>query len=382
MVSKILILGAGFGGLEAAITLRAALGSDAEITLIDKKDYFILGFTKFDLMFNRRQPEHIKSYYRDIHSGINFKQETIEKIDVDHRKVTTNAASYTYDHMIIGLGADVYPELTPGLVEGGQEFYTLEGATRSFKAIDSFDSGTILVSILGKPYKCPPAPYEAAYQLNDFFISKGIREQVDIKVLSPAKIPIPLSQKVSDELMRLMKLRNVEYIPKHKVTSIDPDNRKAMFEEGGFIAYDLFFGIPIHKPPKVIIESGLGNEEGWIEVDPVNLRTPYENVYAIGDVTHIPVEGGEIPKAGALAESAAQVVVKDILNKIKNQDKKVKYDGLATCMFECGRGEVAILDVNFLGGDKPVFDLKGPSLDYRIDKDDFELSRNRKWFTR
>ncbi len=177
MVKDILILGAGFGGLEASTSLREKLDDSFNITLIDKNEFFTIGFTKFDVMFGRRSAEEVKSYYKNIAGdGINFVKDTIELIDPENNLVKTQRSEFSYDFLIIALGADLAPDAIPGFVKGGYEFYSLQGAQKLYPLINNFKSGTILISIFNKPYKCPPAPYEAALLLHDYFVEKGMRE--------------------------------------------------------------------------------------------------------------------------------------------------------------------------------------------------------------
>lgn len=380
MAKKILILGAGFGGLEAATSLREKLDDSFEITLIDKNDFFIIGFTKFDVMFGRRDAEKIKSYYKNLATKrVNFVHDTIERIDPDKKIVKTRNSEFSYDFLIVALGADVVPEAIPGFVKGGYEFYTLPGAQKLFPVIDAFSSGAILISIFDKPYKCPPAPYEAAFQLHDFLTDKGVRDKIEIKMLIPSPTPLPVAKNVSAEIEKRLAEKNIALFKKHKVVEIDPAGKNAILADGKSMRFDLFIGVPIHRPPKVVRESALG-QNGWIAVNPTNLETNFENVYAVGDVTNIPVGEFAVPKAGAFAEAGAQVVVRDILNKVKNEKNVVKYDAVGTCYIEFGAGNVAALNANFLGESTPRVNLDGPSLALRKNKESFEKDRIHKWF--
>ena len=201
MTKNILILGAGFGGLQAATRLREELGDRCKITLIDKNDFFIIGFSKFDVMFGRRSVNAVKSYYRNIAAkGVDFVQDTIEQIDPVAKMVKTRTGSLGYDFLIVALGADMALQSIPGFSEGGHEFYTLAGAEKLYPIITNFQSGTVLISIFGKPYKCPPAPYEGALQLHDFFTEKGVRDKVTLKMLIPSPTALPVAKNVSAEL--------------------------------------------------------------------------------------------------------------------------------------------------------------------------------------
>ncbi|HJZ12413.1 MAG TPA: FAD-dependent oxidoreductase, partial [Acidobacteriota bacterium] len=175
MKKHALILGAGFGGLELATRLHETLQQDLEVTLIDKSSFFILGFSKFEVLFGRKRPDEIKSYYQNLSAAIRFRQEQIESIDPETRHVVTNPGSYDCDFLVVALGADLDPEATPGLIEEGHEFYSLAGVERLSKVLPAFRSGKAMIAILGLPYKCPPAPFEAALQLHDYFEQNEIR---------------------------------------------------------------------------------------------------------------------------------------------------------------------------------------------------------------
>ncbi|MCH8289185.1 MAG: FAD-dependent oxidoreductase [Candidatus Marinimicrobia bacterium] len=380
MNKKILILGAGFGGLDTALNLRKELDDSYTIELIDKSEYFIIGFTKFDVMFGRRTAEDVKSYYKDLAiEGVNFIHDEILLIDPEQKNVKTVSGEFGYDYLVVALGADTFPDAIPGFVEGGYEFYSLKGGEKLYTAIDNFRSGTIVISIFSKPYKCPPAPYEAAFQLDEYFKQKGVRDDVNIKVLIPSPIPLPIAPNVSERIEELLTERNIELYSKHKVTELDIANKSAVIENREPMPYDLFIGIPIHKPPKVIRESALGNG-GWISISTDNLETPYENVYAIGDVTNVPVGEFAVPKSGALAENGAEVVVSDILSKIKGEESTLRYEGIGTCFVELGEGMVGKLNTNFLGKPEPEVSLEGPTVEFKQDKIRFEKDRIEKWF--
>lgn len=377
----VLILGGGFGGLEVATSLRAQLDERVRITLIDKKDFFYIGFTKFDLMFGRRSPEDIKHYYSALSKkGIEFVHDTVEQMDPDHNRVKTSTSVYHYDYLVIALGVELHPEAIPGFAAGGYSFYSMDEAQRLHPAIKQFHSGTILISIFNKPYQCPPAPYEAALQLYDYFKTRGTPGTVNIKVLSPDPIPLPVSKASSDSLLELLHQHDIEFLPEHKVIALDVDKKQAVLEGREAMSYDLFIGVPIHKPPKVVLGSPFG-KNGWIRVNHKNLRTEYENVYAIGDVTHIAIGNMTIPKTGAFAEDAGKAVVSDLLNRIKGEHHEVVFRAIGTCYLEAGSGKVVKVESNFLGGESPVFRFIGPSEEYRADKTDFETSRIKKWFT-
>ncbi len=381
MGGSILILGAGFGGLETATRLREALDESFEITVVDQHDFFNFGFTKFDLMFGRREPEECKEKLSALdEKGVRFHQAVIESIDPESRQVETSKGQLTADYLVVALGADLAPEAIPGFLEsGGHHFYSFAAAEWLRPIVDEFQGGQILIAIFDKPYKCPPAPYEAAFQLDDFYRERGIRQDVAIDMLIPGPMPLPISETVSAGIEELLTTRQIALHKSHKVVEIDYEAKHAVVANGTRYPYDLFLGVPIHRPPAVVLECALG-EKGWIRVDPATMRTSFDGVWAIGDVVQIPIGDFAVPKAGAFAEDAAATVAADILRTIQGQGNVAPFQAQGTCYFEFGEGKVFQLSANFLGGPAPDLALNGPSFEFRADKTEFEQSRIEKWF--
>ena len=381
MGGSILILGAGFGGLEAATRLRGALDESFDITVVDQHDFFNFGFTKFDLMFGRKEPEDCKESLSAIEEkGIRFHQAVIESIDPEGKQVETSQGKLTADYLVVALGADIAPEATPGFLEsGGHHFYSFAAAQWLWPLVDEFQGGQILMAIFDKPYKCPPAPYEAAFQLDDFYRERGIRQDVAIDMLIPGPMPLPISPEVSASIEDLLTAKQIALHKNHKVTEIDFQAKHAVVANGTRYPYDLFLGVPLHRPPAVVLGSALGGQ-GWIRVDPATMRTTFDGVWAMGDVVQIPIGDFAVPKAGAFAEDAAATVAADILRTIRGEGDVDPYQAQGACYFEFGEGKVAEIAANFLGGPTPDLALSGPSLEFRADKEEFERSRIEKWF--
>lgn len=380
MKKRVLILGAGFGGLELATRLSETLGSEVSITLVDKSDSFFVGFSKFDVMFGRKAPDQIKSHYRDIKApGVDFRKETVTAIDPAARRVTTDAGTHEADFLVVALGADLAHAATPGLAQGGHEFYSLAGATALAAALPGFTSGTALIAVLGAPYKCPPAPFEAALQLHDSLVARGVRDAVTIRVATPSPTPLPVSKEGSAVLTRLFAERSIDLLLGHHVTAIDPATKLATVKDKEPLAYDMFMGVPVHRVPAVVAAAGLA-PNGWVDVDPSTLATSFPGVYAIGDVTKIAVGQGMVPKAGAFADRAASAVADEIAFAVRGSGDRGKFDGVGQCYLEMGDGEVAKVDANFLGGPAPDVKFLGPSKDYRPDKQAFAATRLARWF--
>ena len=379
MKKHVVILGAGFGGLELATRLQETAPDDVHVTLIDKNDFFFFGFSKFEVVFCRKHSDEIKSFYRNLAPGIDFRQEMIESIDPTARRVTTRASVYDADILVVALGADMDFEATPGLTKGGQEFYTLGGAERLSQVLPDFSSGVAVIGILGLPYKCPPAPFEMALQLHDYLSGRSVRTNTEIRVLSPAPTPLPISKEGSETILRLFAERGIEFLPGNPVVSIDSSTKQAAIKDRGTISYDLFIGVPVHRAPSVVAASGL-TEQGWIPVNSRNLETRFPDVFAVGDITKIPVGTAAVPKAGAFADRAAATVADEILYRVRGTGSPGNFDGIGTCFLEFGGGMVAKVEANFLGGPAPSVRFSGPSKEFRADKEIFASSRLDRWF--
>jgi sulfide:quinone oxidoreductase len=378
---RILVLGGGFGGLEAA-TLLAPHGY--EVTLIDKADGFAIGFTKFDLMLGIRTYDEIQDRYENIREKrVEFIRDTITSIDTDRRTVSCTGGAYEYDRLIVALGAAIDPGMTPGFAEsGGHEFYSVRGAEALKPVIADFHRGTIVVSILGLPYKCPPAPYEAAFLLHDHYVERGCRDDITIKVTLPMAAPIPVSPDVSSTIDALLADRKIEVLSKFEVARVDAAAKTLDAVDGRAVPYDLLLGIPRHRPPSVVARSSLSEKGGFIKVDPTNLRTAIPDVFAVGDVTHIPAGAGAVAKAGAMAEAAARTVVANILHEDGLGPEPSPYTAGGCGYFEFGDAQIARVDINFLGGPAPRVFLDGLAREHRVGKENFESMRRDKWFTR
>ena len=374
-----MILGAGFGGLELATRLSETIADEVSVTLIDRNDSFFFGFSKLEVMLGRQTAEEIKLPYRDfVKDGVEFRRETVTGVDPAGRRVATDVGSYDADYLVVALGADYDFAATPGFEQGGHEYYTLAGAERLHDALADFNGGKVLVSVLGQPFKCPPAPFEGSFMLDEHFKQQGIRDSVEMATTFPMGRPVPVTGEVSAMFREGLAARGVEELPEHLVTGIDPATRTAQLASGGTLPYDLFVGIPIHRAPAVLADTGLV-ENNWVPVDQSNLRTPFPGVYALGDVCSGP---RTVPKAGIFAEAAARVVADDIAASIARSEPPKPYEGSGVCYAEFGGGLVSKVEVNFLRGDAPEARRNDPSLEFAAEKDEFGAVRRARWFGR
>jgi sulfide:quinone oxidoreductase len=364
VATSVLVLGAGFGGLELSTRLSEELGDLVEVTLIDRSDAFVFGFAKLDVMFGERTPEAVRLPYASITTpGVRFRQETITAIDPQRRRVVTDLDEYEADVLVVALGADLDVDATPGLSEAGHEFYSVAGAVALRDVLPEFRSGTAIVGVCGAPFKCPPAPSEAALLLDEFLRERGRRDDASIQVVIPFGTPIPPSRE------------GIEFVPDVRVTALDAAAREAVLSDGRRLPFDLFLGIPVHRVPRVVEDSGLA-EGGWVPVDQRTLATRFPGVYAVGDVTSVGT-----PKAGVFAERAARVVADQLIARIREQETPPGYDGTGTCYIEFGAHTVGRVDVDFFATPgHPTGTFTEPSEATAAEKREYAAARGARWF--
>ena len=377
MTTRVVVLGAGFGGLELTTILSDVLGTALDITLIDRSDAFVFGFSKLDVMFGRRMPAEVRHYYRDIAKpGVRVLQSTVRSIDPAARRTVTDAGTFDADVLVVALGADYDTAATPGLREGGHEFYSVGGAVALRDVLPRFERGPAIVGVCGKSFKCPPAPSETALLLHDYLTERGRREAAEISVVMPFGTPIPPSPDTSKAILAAFAERGIKFVKDSLVKALDPGRRVAVLSDGTEMPYALFLGVPVHRVPEVVVESGLAaHPHDWVPVNKQTLETRFPGVYAVGDVN-----GVGTPKAGVFAEGSAQVVAAAIIAGVRGGPRPDAYTGRGSCYVEFGHDQVGRVDVDFLSGPKPTGTFQAPSEALVAEKALFGSSRLQRWF--
>jgi sulfide:quinone oxidoreductase len=375
-MQRVVILGAGFGGLELATMLSEADGDQFAVTLIDRNDSFVFGYSKLDVLFGRTTADAVRLPYSAIAKpGVQFVQEAITAIDPESRRVTTDAGVHEADVLVVALGADYDLAATPGLAEGGNEFYSLAGAERLAGLLSSFSRGRVIVGVCAAPFKCPPAPSEAALLLHDHFSARGVRDDCEISLVMPFGTPVPPSPDTSAALMGAFAERGIEFVANRRVASIDPGRSVALLDDGSELPFDLFLGVPKHRAPDVVVASGM-TEDGYVPVSSQTLESRFPGVYAIGDVATIGV-----PKAGVFAEGAARVVSASLIAAARSSEQPAAYTGRGSCYIEFGGDLVGRVDIDFLSGPERTGTFREPSAALVAEKHEFGASRTARWFT-
>jgi sulfide:quinone oxidoreductase len=376
MKKHVVVLGAGFGGLELCTALSETLGEHVETTLIDKSDAFVFGYSKLDVMFGRTKLDAVRLSYKDfVKPHVRFRQETITAIDPQARRVTTDAGAYEADVLVVALGADYDVDATPGLSESN-EFYSVGGAARLSEMLPAFTQGRALIGVCGAPFKCPPAPSEAALLLHDYLSTRGVRAACEITLVLPLGSPVPPSPATSAALLSAFKERDITFIADREVSALDSGRRVAILEDGVELPYDLFLGVPRHHAPAVVRDAGM-TKGGYVPVNPKTLETRFPGVYAIGDCA---TQG--TPKAGVFAEGAARAVAASLIVSPGSDTAPEAHTGTGSCYIEFGGGRIGRVDIDFFSKPEPTGTYHEPSVALRTEKEHFGSSRRARWFGR
>ena len=378
-IPHVVILGGGFGGLSSANELRNTLSSSqVKITVIDKKDWFMVGFTKLWIINGTRTFENsIGSLNELSKKEINFIKEEILEINSKNKTIKTNSQNIEFDFLIISTGAVLAPQKIPGLVENGFNLYDHEQLLEIRDKLESIESGKIAISIMGMPYKCPPAPFEASLLIDSMLKKRGVRDSVQIDFYSPAPITLPAAgPEVSKKILELVNSDKITFHDSCKIKSVE--SKKLIFENSE-ADFDILLAIPPHIAPKIIYDSDLAKEPGFIPINR-DCKTSFENIFAIGDVTVLPVgEKLAVPKAGIFAEGEGIIVAKNIISKIQSKKEIELFDGKGGCFIESGKDTAAVLEVDMFSHSKPSTNLSELTSDNLTKKQEFEKERLSKW---
>jgi sulfide:quinone oxidoreductase len=374
----VLILGAGFGGLAAANELRSNTSSNVKITVIDKKDWFMMDLVKLWIIKGTRKFETSKRPLNSItRKGIEFLNEDVIKIEPQKQMVITSARKISYDYLIISLGVELAPEKIPGLLDNGLILYDINDVPKIHEKIKHLKSGKLAFAIMGMPYKCPPAPFEAAFIINTMLKEAGIRNSVQIDFYSPVQLTLPAAgPEVSQQLLELLNSENITFYGLHKTTRVEPNKLRFENSEKDF---DLLIAIPPHKAPKSVYDSRLAKEGEFINVNR-DCKTMFDNAYAIGDVTNMTVTNSiVVPKAGIFAEEQGITVARNIIAKIKHKKENAIFNGKGGCFVELGTNQAGYIEVDMFSQSTPLTLLKHPTTEHMKEKEKFESDRLDKW---
>jgi sulfide:quinone oxidoreductase len=380
--NTVLILGGGTGGLVAARRLRRLVDPADRVVVVDQTADYLFAPSFLWVMNGTRRPGQVEAERARLRrDGIEILQAGIHEIDPVHRRVKTSEAEIGFDRLVIALGADLDPSAVPGFPEAAHNLYTLAGATAASTALHGFEGGRVVVAVSRLPFKCPAAPYEAAFLAEAMLRRRGLRDQVTIDVYTPEPFPMPTAGPVpGNALAAMLAQRGISYHPNQSIERIDLHAQELVLQGGERAGYDVLLGIPAHRAPEAAANSSLAGETGFVPADPATLATSAEGVYAVGDVTAVPLPGeGFLPKAGVFAEAEAKIAACNIASELAGRKPDAAFDGHGGCLVELGDRQAAFATGNFYARGGPRIKLHGPGAQWHWAKVAFEQYWLRRW---
>ena len=380
-MARTLILGAGFGGLAVATELRRLLGEEHETLLVDRNEHFSMGLRKlWELVGHATIAAGTRSRTVLSGRGIRFVQEEILAVDPSARAATTVGGTIEADHLVVALGCEPRPDLIEGLAEHGHDVWDVAGVPAAAEALARFDGGAIAIVIAGVPYTCPPAPYECAMHVDEYLRERGIRERSSLAVSTVQPMLLPnAGRDGSAWLGEQLAARDIAFHVGREVRQVEPG--RVIFADGE-LDVELLLTVPPHRVPAVVKASGLTGEGEWIGVDKATLQTSYPGVFALGDVTQIPLANKlPLPKAGLIAELEGLRVAAAIAAEVRGTPPTPPFDGHGMCFMEMGKGEAALVEGAFFAEPEPQVVVAEPSSRHAEEKRRFEAERLERWFS-
>lgn len=379
----VLVLGGGIGGVVMANRLRRLLPRSHRVALVEREPIVSYPPAYLRVLDGRREPQAITRDLRRLRRrGIDVVEATVTAIDVDARTVETDGGALAYDYLVVALGTQLAPETIPGLAETGHNIYTLDGNVAYRDALRRFDGGVIAVVAASLPYKCPAAPYEAALLIDTILRHRGVRNRTTLRLFAPEAAPMPVAgPMVGEQVTALLAERGIDYRPRSPLQSVDAAAQALIFADGSREQFDLLAVIPPHAPPAAVRASALANPAGWIAVDAHTLETRVPGVFAIGDVTAIPLPSGMmLPKAGVFAHAEAEAVARTIAHRVTGRGAEGRFDGHGSCFLEVGDGRAAYAAGDFYAVQPGAVRLRGPSRHWLWYKSLFERYWLWRWY--
>ena len=382
--NTVVVLGGGTGGITTARALRRRLAATDRVVLVERDPVFRFAPSFLWVMSGSRRASQISADIRGLRRrGIEVVEASVDGIDPKRQRVFTSAGELSYDRLVVALGAELAPEAIPGFDEGADDLYTLAGAESANRALAGLEQGRIAILVSRLPYKCPAAPYEAAFLAEALLRRRGVRPEVEIDIYTPEALPLPTAgEELGRAIAAMLEARGIGFNPGRVIERVEGPERRLTFGDGERVGYDVLIGVPPHRAPSVFAESGLAGPSGFVAVDRHSLETSLEGIHAIGDATQIPLAGGKfmLPKAGVFAHAQAGVVAERIACDLAGHESRATFDGNGACFLELGDGSAGYASGDFYAEGAPQVRMRRPGPHWHLAKVALERYFMRRWF--
>jgi sulfide:quinone oxidoreductase len=344
MGAEVVILGGGVGGTIAANLVAKQTQGRAHVTIVDATGLHVYQPGFLYVAIGLEQPAALQRPESQLlRHDVSLVVDRAMRVDPAAHTVSLESGhKLRYDKLLLATGSRTMMGEVPGGL-GAYDFYTMAGARRLFEALETFQQGTIVIGVAGIPYKCPPAPVEFAFLLDDYLRARGIRDKTEVKLLSPLNRAFTI-EATSKLVQPILAERGIELTGFFNVESVDPVAKTVTSLEGETMSYDLLILVPPHRGQEVIETSGLGDERGWVPVDKNTLKhTQFADIWAVGDTTSIPIS-----KSGSVAHYEATVAAAEIAADVKGEAPPAHvYDGKVMCFLETGQGKATTIRFDY-----------------------------------
>lgn len=384
----VVILGGGVGGLSTADQIRKYLTEDDIVTVVDRQGRHVQGLSLLWILRGWRSLAEVTVQpTAGVLPGVRLLRADVQRIDLDKKTLTTTEGPLRYDALVIALGAELNAGRVPGLPEAlhsgtADEFYTPSGAHAAHERLRFLRSGKVAVVVAAMPYKCPGAPWEAAFLTADLLRETGTRDNVDLQIYTPEPQPMPVAGPVvGAALVQLLDANNIGHHFNASITGIDSTAGQLTFASGEHADFDYALVIPPHQPPEPVRLAGF-SEAGWIPVDAHTLTTSQDGVWALGDNASITLTNGKpLPKAAVFARGQAAAAAAGVARYLGRQAPDTRFDGLGHCYLEIGGHLAAKGAGNFYAPGGADVQLSPPSAETHDEKQREEAAWLEQWNT-
>jgi sulfide:quinone oxidoreductase len=360
------IVGGGNAGISVAARLSRTLGA-GDVAVIEPSEthyyqpmWTLVGAGVVDKSTTSRKQSEL------IPRGTEWIKQRAEQLDPENNLViTADGEAIGYDYLVVAAGIEIDWDGIKGLKDalgkdGVCSNYSYEHVDYTWKTIKNFTGGTALFTMPPPPIKCAGAPQKIAYLADDAFRKSGVRDKT--KIIYAAGTPgIFAVPEYAKTLNSVLERKEIETRYQHVLVEIDAAAKQAIFEDRGndgervVIDYDMIHVTPPQRAPRVVRESPLAGDGGWLEVDKHTLQSPrFSNVFALGDSSSLPTS-----KTGAAIRKQAPVLSANVLAAINGSSSEAteSYDGYTACPLVTGYGKLVMAEFNYELKPTPTFPI-------------------------